>query len=76
MTAMRTRFRNLEFDPDAPLDEWPAEAIETIVDRGSLSDWRELAGDPAQPVGLRRAHDGDRRRLGRALRRGRADGQA
>ncbi len=43
MTAMRTRFRNLEFDLDAPLDEWPAEAIETIVDRGSLSDWRELA---------------------------------
>jgi DNA-binding transcriptional regulator YiaG len=22
---------------------WPAEAIETVVDRGSLSDWRQLA---------------------------------
>ena len=40
---MTVRFRNLDFDPDTPLDEWPAEAIETLVDRGSLSDWRRLA---------------------------------
>jgi transcriptional regulator with XRE-family HTH domain len=38
-----TGFRNLDFDPSAPVDEWPAEAIETIMDRGSLSDWRRLA---------------------------------
>ena len=37
------RFRNLDFDPDAPVDLWPAEAIETVIDRGSLSDWRRLA---------------------------------
>jgi DNA-binding transcriptional regulator YiaG len=37
------RFRNLDFDPTAPMDSWPAEAIETVIDRGSLSDWRRLA---------------------------------
>jgi DNA-binding transcriptional regulator YiaG len=39
---MTVRFRNLDFDGDAPMDEWPAEAIETVIDRGSLSDWRPL----------------------------------
>jgi DNA-binding transcriptional regulator YiaG len=37
------QFRNLSFDTSRPLDCWPAEAIETVIDRGSLSDWRELA---------------------------------
>jgi DNA-binding transcriptional regulator YiaG len=40
---MTLRFRNLDFDTTAPLDLWPAEAIETVIDRGSLSDWRMLA---------------------------------
>lgn len=40
---MTTPFRNLDFDRGEPLDRWPAEAIETILDRGSLSDWRQLA---------------------------------
>jgi DNA-binding transcriptional regulator YiaG len=40
---MTMRFRNLDFNPTAPLDQWPAEAIETVIDRGSLSDWRQLA---------------------------------
>ena len=40
---MTVSFRNLAFDEDAPMDAWPAEAIETLVDRGSLSDWRRLA---------------------------------
>jgi DNA-binding transcriptional regulator YiaG len=40
---MSVRFRNLDFDPTAPMDLWPAEAIETVIDRGSLSDWRSLA---------------------------------
>jgi DNA-binding transcriptional regulator YiaG len=39
---MTVQFRNLDFDLLAPLDEWPAEAIETVMDRGSLSDWRQL----------------------------------
>jgi DNA-binding transcriptional regulator YiaG len=25
------------------MDSWPAEAIEVVIDRGSLSDWRRLA---------------------------------
>lgn len=40
---MTVRFRNLDFDIDLPMDQWPAEAIETLIDRGSLSDWRALA---------------------------------
>lgn len=40
---MTVRFRNVDFDATAPLDQWPAEAIETLIDRGSLSDWRRLA---------------------------------
>jgi DNA-binding transcriptional regulator YiaG len=40
---MTIRFRNLDFDSTAPVDQWPAEAIETVIDRGSLSDWRLLA---------------------------------
>jgi len=40
---MTTPFRNLDFDRSEPLDWWPAEAIETVIDRGSRSDWRQLA---------------------------------
>jgi len=40
---MTLQFRNLDFDHGAPMDLWPAEAIETVIDRGSLSDWRRLA---------------------------------
>lgn len=40
---MSVAFRNLDFDPQAPMDRWPAEAIETVIDRGTLSDWRALA---------------------------------
>lgn len=38
-----TRFRNVDVALDAPVDAWPAEAIETILDRGSLSEWRHLS---------------------------------
>jgi DNA-binding transcriptional regulator YiaG len=40
---MTVGFRNLDFDTNQPLDRWPAEAIETVMDRGPLSDWRQLA---------------------------------
>ena len=40
---MTMQFRNLDFNPTTPVDRWPAEAIETVIDRGSLSDWRQLA---------------------------------
>jgi DNA-binding transcriptional regulator YiaG len=51
---MTVQFRNLDFDWEAPIDEWPAEAIETVMDRGSLSDWCSLAAairrDPWGPA--------------------------
>jgi DNA-binding transcriptional regulator YiaG len=37
------QFRNLDFTETAGIDEWPAEALQTVMDRGSLSDWRALA---------------------------------
>ncbi len=40
---MTMRFRNLDLNTSEPMDLWPAEAIETVIDRGSLSDWRQLA---------------------------------
>jgi DNA-binding transcriptional regulator YiaG len=40
---MTLQFRNLDLDTSQPMDQWPAEAIETVIDRGSLSDWRRLA---------------------------------
>lgn len=40
---MTVKFRNLDFDLTEAVDQWPAEAIETAIDRGSLSDWRHLA---------------------------------
>ncbi len=51
---MTLHFRNVDFDSSAPIDQWPAEAIETLVDRGTLSDWRRLAeairGQPWGPA--------------------------
>lgn len=40
---MKVPFRNVEVDEAAPIETWPAGAIETLIDRGSLSDWRWLA---------------------------------
>jgi DNA-binding transcriptional regulator YiaG len=37
-------FRNVEVAPASPVEAWPAEAIETVMDRGALPDWRRLAG--------------------------------
>ncbi len=41
-------FRNVDVDIAAPLDTWPSEAIEILIDRGTLSDWRRLAAALAQ----------------------------
>lgn len=40
---MTLRFRNVDADASAPVEEWPAEAIEIALDRGSLGDWARLA---------------------------------
>lgn len=51
---MTLSFRNVDVDDRAPLDTWPPEGIEILVDRGNLSDWRRLAAalarDPWGPL--------------------------
>lgn len=59
---LMTYFRNLDFDSSLPLDEWQAEAIETLIDRGSLSDWRlpaeTIRRNPWGPVAHNRERGG------------------
>lgn len=47
---MSVSFRNVDVDPDASLDSWPYEAIVTVIERGSISDWilltRAIDADP------------------------------
>ena len=45
---MTLRFRNVEFDHTAPVQEWPAEAIATAIERGSLEHWRLIAAAVAE----------------------------
>ena len=45
---MTVSFRNVDVDDSAPLDTWPPEAVEILVDRGNLSDWHRLAAALAQ----------------------------
>ena len=35
--------RHVEFDRHAPVESWPAEAIEALLDRGGVDDWHMLA---------------------------------
>lgn len=48
------RFRNLDIAPDAPVQDWPTEAVLTALERGSLCHWRQLAAavrcEPWGPV--------------------------
>jgi len=41
--ATSTVFRNVDFDPADSADAWPFEAIVTVIERGSIGDWRRLA---------------------------------
>ncbi len=47
---MALAFRNLTITPDAPVSEWPTEAVHTALERGDLADWHrivtEIAADP------------------------------
>jgi DNA-binding transcriptional regulator YiaG len=36
-------FRNIDLDRNAAIDEWPPQAIEILIDRGTICDWRRLA---------------------------------
>ncbi|MGI9019587.1 MAG: helix-turn-helix domain-containing protein [Solirubrobacterales bacterium] len=40
---MTVAFRNLNVRPEDPVREWPTEAVQTALERGSLSEWRRLA---------------------------------
>lgn len=55
MTALA--FRNVDISPDSPVEEWPLEAIQTCLERGSLTYWRRLAvaiqAEPWGPVARR-----------------------
>ncbi|NYF98020.1 helix-turn-helix domain-containing protein [Janibacter cremeus] len=47
---MSVSFRNVDVDAGAPVDTWPYEAIVTVIERGSISDWitltRAIDADP------------------------------
>ena len=42
--------RNVDLDPDTPVEAWPFEVVQTLIERGGLSDWRllikEIQRDP------------------------------
>lgn len=45
-------FRNVDASPDDPVAEWPIEAIQAALERGSLKHWHRLAAAiQAQPWG-------------------------
>ena len=45
-------FRNVNVSPDDPVSTWPQEAVQTALERGSLTHWRRLAESiEAEPWG-------------------------
>jgi hypothetical protein len=42
---MTLTFRNLTITPDAPVPEWPTEAVQTALERGDLADWHRIAAE-------------------------------
>ncbi len=49
---MALAFRNLTITPEAPVSEWPTEAVQTALERGDLADWhRIVAAIRADPWG-------------------------
>lgn len=51
---MNVGFRNVAVKPGTPIDEWPYEAIVTVIEGGTLTDWliltRAIDADPWGPV--------------------------
>ncbi len=39
---MALAFRNLTIKPDAPVSQWPTEAVQTALERGDLADWHRI----------------------------------
>lgn len=48
------RFRNIDVDPDAPVEDWGFEGLLSAVDRGGFRDWQKVVAafrrDPWGPV--------------------------
>lgn len=40
---MNSRFRNVDASVDDPVEEWPTEALESALERGSLAEWARIA---------------------------------
>jgi len=51
---MSLSFRNVDAEVDDPVETWPAEAVQTALERGGLMHWRRLAAairtDPWGPT--------------------------
>jgi len=37
---MELTFRNVDASPNDPVEDWPLEAIQAALERGSLKHWR------------------------------------
>ncbi len=49
---MALAFRNLSITPGAPISQWPAEAVQSALERGDLAHWHRLAAEvTARPWG-------------------------
>jgi len=45
-------FRNLTISPDAPVSQWPTEAVQAALERGDLDDWHRIVAEVGpQPWG-------------------------
>lgn len=42
---MALAFRNLAITPQAPVSQWPTEAVQTALERGDLADWHRIAAE-------------------------------
>jgi ribosome-binding protein aMBF1 (putative translation factor) len=50
--TMTLAFRNLTISPQAPVSQWPTEAVQTALERGDLADWHRVAAEiQANPWG-------------------------
>lgn len=49
---MPLAFRNLAITPDAPVSQWPTEAVQAALERGDLADWHRIVAEvQAEPWG-------------------------
>ena len=50
---MPLAFRNLTITPDAPVSEWPTEAVQAALERGDLGDWQRIVAElKREPWGI------------------------